>query len=83
MYLDTSWIERDVRRWCQAKGREALQSGSAAIDVFRKRASVSAFRVMALCYYLYCLEAGSLNPQLSTLNLLKNYSYDQEFKLMR
>jgi hypothetical protein len=56
MPLDTSWIERDVRRWCQQKGREALQSGSAAIDVFRKRASVSAFRIMALCYYLYQLE---------------------------
>lgn len=59
MYLDTSWIERDVRRWCQAKGREALQSGSAAIDVFRKRASVSAFRVMALCYYLYHLDPAA------------------------
>ena len=59
MYLDTSWIERDVRKWCQAKGREALQSGSAAIDVFRKRASVSAFRIMALCYYLYSIEASS------------------------
>ena len=58
MLLDTSWIERDVRRWCQQKGREALQSGSAAIDVFRKRASVSAFRIMCLCYYLYCLELG-------------------------
>ena len=56
MLLDTSWIERDVRRWCQQKGREALQSGSAAIDVFRKRASVSAFRIMALCYYLYQLD---------------------------
>ena len=55
--LDTSWIERDVRRWCQQKGKEALQSGSAALDVFRKRASVSAFRIMALCYYLYCLES--------------------------
>ena len=62
MYLDTSWIERDVRRWCQQKGREALQSGSAAIDVFRKRASVSAFRVMALCYYLYCLETPHSGP---------------------
>lgn len=59
MLLDTSWIERDVRKWCQQKGKEALQSGSAAIDVFRKRASVSAFRIMALCYYLYSLEAGS------------------------
>ncbi len=56
--LDTSWIDRDVRRWCQQKGKEALQSGSTAIDVFRKRASVSAFRIMSLCYYLYLLEAG-------------------------
>ncbi len=59
LLLDTSWIERDVRRWCQQKGKEALQSGYAAIDVFRKRASVSAFRIMALCYYLYGLEGGS------------------------
>ena len=83
--LDTSWIERDVRRWCQQKGKEALQSGSAALDVFRKRASVSAFRIMALCYYLYQLEGlgtrdeglgnspqpSSLNPQPSTLNLIQ------------
>lgn len=59
MHLDTSWIERDVRRWCQQKGKEALQSGSAALDVFRKRASVSAFRIMALCYYLYSIDASS------------------------
>ena len=74
MLLDTSWIERDVRKWCQAKGREALQSGSAAIDVFRKRASVSAFRVMALCYYLYSLDSGfkiqdSSNVEHETWNL--------------
>ena len=60
--LDTSWIERDVRRWCQQKGKEALQTGSSALDVFRKRASVSAFRIMSLCYYLYLLEAETLNP---------------------
>ena len=58
MLLDTSWIDRDVRRWCQQKGKEALQTGSSALDVFRKRSSVSAFRIMALCYYLYCLELG-------------------------
>ena len=81
--LDTSWIERDVRRWCQQKGKEALQTGSSALDVFRKRASVSAFRIMSLCYYLYLLEQGSmfqdsssngeesLNPPPSTLNLLQ------------
>ena len=58
LYLDTSWIDRDVRRWCQQKGKEALQTGSSALDVFRKRSSVSAYRIMALCYYLYCLELG-------------------------
>ena len=62
--LDTGWIERDVRRWCQQKGKEALQSGSAALDVFRKRASVSAFRIMALCYYLYQLEADGDSNQI-------------------
>ena len=58
--LDTTWIDRDVRKWCTRKGKEAIATGSAAIDVFRKRASVSAFRVMALCYYLYHLEADYL-----------------------
>ena len=58
MLLDTSWIERDVRRWCQQKGKEALQTGSSALDVFRKRSSVSAFRIMSLCYYLYSLDSG-------------------------
>lgn len=54
--LDTSWLDKDVRKWCVSKGQEALQCGSYAIDVFRKRASVSAFRIAALCYYLYLLE---------------------------
>lgn len=61
MVLNTEWIERDVRKWCVQKGKEALQAGSSAIDVFRKRSSVSAFRVMALCYYLYLLE-GTPEP---------------------
>ena len=66
--LDTSWIERDVRRWCQQKGKEALQTGSSALDVFRKRASVSAFRIMSLCYYLYLLEAAGTNDLRDFLN---------------
>ena len=61
MHLDTGWIERDVRRWCTDKGKEALQTGSSAVDVFRKRSSVSAFRAMAICYYLYLLE-GTPEP---------------------
>lgn len=62
LHLDTSWLERDVRHWCVSKGIDALRSGSTAIDVFRKRASVSAFRVAALCYYLYRLHNDSPTP---------------------
>ena len=61
MQIDTRWIERDVRRWCVAKGKEALQTGSSAMDVFRKRSSVSAFRAMSVCYYLYLLD-GTPQP---------------------
>jgi len=54
--LDMSWIDTCVRSWCRQKGHESILTGSNCIDVFRKRSSVSAFRVAALCYYLYQLE---------------------------
>lgn len=56
--LNTKWIDATVQRWCRDKGTQAVLSGSSAIDVFRKRSSVSAFRCAALCFYLYLLEAG-------------------------
>ena len=75
LYLDTSWIDRDVRRWCQQKGKEALQTGSSSLDVFRKRASVSAYRIMSLCYYLYLMEtAGTSNLR----DFLNQFSGDFE-----
>ena len=55
--LDTQWLDRTVCQWVRAKGKEASLSGNNALDVFRKRSSVSAFRVAALCQYLYELEA--------------------------
>ena len=56
--LDTSWLDRTVCQWVRGKGKEASLSGNRALDVFRKRSSVSAFRVAALCQYLYELEKG-------------------------
>lgn len=56
--LDMKWLEKDIRSWCKKKGDEALQSGNSALDVFRKRSSVSGFRGAALCYYLYLLGRG-------------------------
>jgi len=57
--LDTQWLDKTVCQWVRAKGKEASLSGNKALDVFRKRSSVSAFRVAALCQYLYQLELSS------------------------
>ena len=54
--LDTQWLDKTVCQWVRAKAKEASLSGNRALDVFRKRSSVSAFRVAALCQYLYEIE---------------------------
>ena len=54
--LDMSWLDKTVCHWVREKGKEASLSGSQALDVFRKRSSVSAFRIAALCQYLYVME---------------------------
>lgn len=56
--LDMSWLDKTVCKWVKEKGREATLSGSQSLDVFRKRSSVSAFRVASLCYHLYHMEKG-------------------------
>lgn len=56
--LDMQWLEKDIRQWCKRKGKEALKAGDNALEVFRKRSSVSAFRGASLCYYLYLLGMG-------------------------
>ncbi len=58
--LDMSWLDKTVIRWVRGKGNEATLSGSQALDVFRKRSSVSAFRIAALCQYLYMQECSVL-----------------------
>ena len=61
--LDMSWLDKTVCKWVRNKGNEATLSGSQALDVFRKRSSVSAFRVAALCQYLYQLESLSIGSE--------------------
>ena len=56
--LDMSWLDKTVCKWVREKGKEASLSGNYALDVFRKRSSVSAFRIAALCQYLYNIESG-------------------------
>lgn len=59
--------DNECRRFIKRKAKEYSLSGSEAIKVFRKRASVSAFRATTLCYYLYLLEE-SLKSQSSAFS---------------
>ena len=79
--LDMSWLDKDVRRWCLEKGKQALESGSVALDVFRKRSSVSAFRVAALCYYLYCLNPTETPEPLAQKRARRIYLYMSDYIL--
>ena len=54
--IDTRWLDKEVQKWCAERRDEATKSCSKAIDVFYKRSSVSAFRIAALCQYLYGIE---------------------------
>lgn len=55
-YIDLTWLDNDVRQWCAEKNLEAVKTGSTALGVFFKRSSVSAYRIAALCQYLYGME---------------------------
>ena len=78
--LDMSWLDKTVCKWVKEKAREATLSGSKALDVFRKRSSVSAFRVASLCYYLYMLE-DKLSEEVIQKRVSKIYHYMAEYIL--
>lgn len=54
--LSTEWLYPTVKQWCEQMRLECITTGSEALGVFYKRASVSAFRAAALMQYLYMLE---------------------------
>lgn len=56
IHLDLGFLTDTVKKWCKEKSLLAVKTGSMAVDTFFKRSSVSAFRIAALCYYLYQLE---------------------------
>lgn len=79
-WVDMTWLDHTVCRWVYDKGKEASLSGSQALDVFRKRSSVSAFRIAALCQYLYSLE-GNLTESTIKYRVRQIYLYMAEFIL--
>lgn len=60
--LDTSWLDDDIDRWTAKVCRQVKDmkdrgvNGYLAIDTFRKRASVNAFRCAGLMYHMYQLD---------------------------
>ena len=80
--LDMSWLDKTVCKWVRGKGNEATLSGSQALDVFRKRSSVSAFRIAALCQYLYMQEESmSVVPDDIRHRVKQIYLYMAEYIL--
>jgi hypothetical protein len=78
--LDMTWLDKTVCKWIKQKGQEAALSGNKSLDVFRKRSSVTAFRVAALCYYLYGLEGAYSEEKMQRL-CKKIYLYMAEYTL--
>lgn len=83
--LDTQWLDKTVCQWVRAKGKEASLSGNYALDVFRKRSSVSAFRIAALCQYLYKLspeyDSGLMDEKAIQTRVRQIYLYMAEYIL--
>lgn len=51
--VDMSWLDDDIRSWCEEQREQVLKTGSRALNCFYKRSSVSAFRMATLCYHLW------------------------------
>ena len=79
--LDMAWLDRTVVKWVREKGKEASLSGSYALDVFRKRSSVSAFRIAALCQYLYQMEKQPISTEVLQKRVKQIYLFMAEYIL--
>ena len=83
-FLDMSFLHDSVKRWVNEKADEAVVTNSNAIDVFRKRSSVSAFRVATLCYYLYKFEYSDeeiIRRRVTTIyKWMANYIFNNMYK---
>ena len=51
--IDMQWLYPDIEDWCSQQRKIITKSGSRALEAFYVRASVSAFRLSAMLYYLF------------------------------
>lgn len=70
--LDMQWLDADIEAWTRRQCRRVKdmqlkgKSGYRAIDTFRKRASVNAFRCTGLMYHMYHLDNEMHGRELHT-----------------
>ena len=51
--IDMQWLYPEIEDWCYQQRKIITKSGSRALEAFYVRASVSAFRLSAMLYYLW------------------------------
>ena len=55
-FIDLSWLDSDVKKWCEQRKEEYKKTYSQALRVAYRRSSVSAFRFTGLVAYLYLID---------------------------
>ena len=51
--VDMTWLDKDVRCWCNQTREQILKTGSRAMNSFYVRASSSSYRISAMLYHLW------------------------------
>ena len=59
--IDMSWLDKDVKAWCQQQRETVLKTGSRAHNSFYVRASVSAFRIATMLWHLWTIGENPSN----------------------
>lgn len=65
-FVQTKWLDSTFTKWLEARRNLALNTGSRAIDIFRRRAAVIGYRAAVLSHILY-----DQNP--STVTFSRNF----------
>ena len=55
-------LEQAISKWCEEKGTEAIETGSRACDMLRRRSAVIGYRAGMLCYILEGCLSGKVIP---------------------
>lgn len=74
--VDISFLNGEVERFQDEMANLAVETQSEAVDTYRKRSSVSAYRIAAICYNMYNIE----NKLLDNAEQLPMYQIENNVK---